>query len=71
MGRLPFSFRPFLIFGNFTDVLFYSLRTHCSNLPAQIVVDHRGNFGGAADMLMCWKSTPIRLTTDDYAEVDC
>jgi hypothetical protein len=72
MGRLPFSFHPVLIFSNLTDTLFHSFRTHCSNLPAQIVVDHCGYFGGASDMLVCGKSTPIRLTTSDYTEKeDC
>ena len=71
MERLPFSFHPLLIFSNPTNVLFSSLRTHCSNLPALIVVDHSGYLGGAADMLMCGKSTPIRSTTDESTEVDC
>ena len=70
MGRLPFSFYPVLIFSYFRDALFHSFRTHCSDLPALIVVDHGGYFGGAADMLMCRKSTPIRSTTDDYTEVE-
>ena len=71
MGRLPFSFHPLFIFSIPTNVLFNSFRTHCSNLPTQIVVDHCGYFGGAADMLMCGKSTSIKSTADDYTEVDC
>ena len=70
MGRLPFSFHPFLVFSYLIDALFHSFRTHCSNLPAQIVVDYGGYFGGATDMLVCGKSTPIRPTTDDYVEVE-
>jgi hypothetical protein len=50
---------------NFTDALFHSFRTHFSNLPAQIVVDHGGYFGGTADELVCGKSTLVRSTTDD------
>ena len=70
MGRLPFSFHPFLIFSYLRDAIFHSFRTHCSNLPAPIVVDHGGYFGGATDKLMCGKSIPIRSTTDDYTEVE-
>ena len=70
MERLPFSFCPVLIFSYLTDALFHSFRTHCSNLPVPIVVDHGGYFGGAANMLMCGKSTPIRSTTDDYTQVE-
>jgi len=70
MGRLPFSFHPVLIFSNLTDALSHSFRTHGSNLPAPIVVDHGGYFGGASDMLMCGKSTSLRSTTvSDYTEV--
>ena len=63
MGRLPFSFHPVFIFSLHKDALFHSLRTHCSNLPGPIVVDHGGYFGGATDMLMCGKSTTVRSTT--------
>ena len=72
MGRLPFSFYPHLIFNYLTDALSCSFRTHCFNLPAPIVVDHGGYFGGASRGLMCGKSTHIRSTwtTDDYTEVE-
>ena len=70
MGRLPFSFHPVLIFSDLIDALFHSFRTHCSNLPAQIIVDQGRYFGGATDLLMCGKSTLIRSTTDDYTEVE-
>ena len=69
MRRLPFSFDPVLIFSNLTDALFHSFRTHSSNLPAPIVVDYGGYFGGATDILTCGESTPIRSTTDDCTEV--
>ena len=69
MGKLPFSFHPVLIFSYLRDALFHSFRTHCSNLPAQVVVDHSGYFGGTADMLMCGKSKHITSTTEDYTEV--
>jgi hypothetical protein len=64
MGKLPFSFHPVLVFSYLTDALFHSFRTHCSNLPTLIVVDHGGYFGSASDKLMCGKSTPqaIRST---------
>jgi hypothetical protein len=67
MERLPFSFHPVLIFSYLTDALFHRFRTHRSNLPAQIVVDHGGYFGCATDMLMCRKSTARRSNI----EVDC
>ena len=57
MGRLPFSLHPVFILSYQIDVLFHSFCTHCSNLPAQIVVDHGGNFGGTTDMLLRRKST--------------
>ena len=66
MRRLPFSFHPFLIISYQVDALFHSFRTHCSDLPVQIVVDHGGYFGGATDMFMCGKSTAVRSKTDDY-----
>jgi hypothetical protein len=65
IGRLPFSFHPLLIFSYLTDALFRSFRTHCSNLPAPIVVDYGGYFGGASDMLICGKSTPIRSIEEE------
>ena len=65
---LPFCLHPFLFFSYRINALFHNLCTHCSNLPAQIVVDHGGYFGSTADMLMCRKSICIRSTTD---EVDC
>ena len=67
-----FSFHPLLIFSHITDALSHSFRTHCSNLPTPIVVDHGGNFGGASRALMCGKSTHIRSTwsTDDYTKVE-
>ena len=71
MGRLPFSFHPVLIFSYQKVALFHSFGTHCFYLPAQIVVDHGGYFGGSTDILLCGKSTPIRSTTDDNTEVDC
>ena len=70
MGTLPFSFHPVLIFSKLTDALFHSFRTHCSNLPAPIVIDHGGYFGGASDMLICGKSTYIRSITNDYTQVE-
>ena len=70
MGRLPFNFHPVLIFSYHIDALFHSFRTHCSYLPAQIVVDHRGYFGGTTDLLLSGKSTPIKSTTDDNTEED-
>ena len=70
MGRLPFSFHPALIFSYHIDALFHSFRTLFPNLPAPIVVDHGGYFGGTTDMLVCGKSTPITSITDGYAEVD-
>ena len=70
IGRLPFGFHPVLILSYFTDAFSHSFRTHCSNLPAPIVVDYSRYFGGTTDMLMCGKSTPIRSTTDDYTEVE-
>ena len=70
MGRLPFSFHPHLIFSYLRDALSHSFRTHCSNLPAPVVVDNGGYFRGATDMLMCGKSTPTISTTDDYTEVE-
>ena len=71
MGRLPFSFHPVLIISYQIDAVFHSFRTHCSNLPAPIVVDHGGYFGGTTDLLLRGKSTSMRSTTDDYTEVDC
>ena len=71
MGRLPFSFHPLLIFSYLIDALFSSFCTDCSNLPAQIIVDHRRYFRGTTDMLLCGKSIPMRSTSDDYTEVDC
>ena len=71
MGRLPFGFHPVLIFSNLTDTLFRSFRTHRSNFPAEIVIDHGGYFGGSTDMLLRGKSTSIRSTADEYTEVDC
>ena len=68
--KLPFSFHPFLIISYQIYALFHSFRTHCSDLPSQIVVDHCGYFGGATDMFMCGKSIPVRSTIDDYTE-DC
>jgi hypothetical protein len=65
MGRLPLSFHPVLIFSYLIDALFRSFRTHCSDLPAPIVVDHGGYFGSAIDMLICGISTPIRSTEVD------
>ena len=70
MGKLPFSFHPVLIFSYLTDVLYHSFRTHCSNIPALIVIHHGGYFGGATDMVICGKSTSTRSTTDDYTEVE-
>jgi hypothetical protein len=69
MGMLPFRFHPVLIFSYQIDALIHSFRTHCFNLPAQIVVDHGRYFGGTTDILLCGKSTPMRSTTDDYAEL--
>ena len=66
MRRLPFSFHPVFIFSCLIDALFHCFRTHSSNLPATIVVDHSGYFGCTTDMLMCGKSTPVRSTTDYY-----
>ena len=72
MGRLPFSFHPILNSSYHIDALFRSFRPHCSNLPARIVVDHGGYFGGTADILLRGKSKSIvRSTIDDYTEVDC
>ena len=72
MRRLPFSFHPLLILSFLTDALFHSFCTHCFNFPVPIVVDYSGYFGGATDMLMCGKSTPIKedhqLMTDSTAE---
>ena len=63
MRRLPFSLNPVLIFRYLTDALFHRFRTHSSDLPAPIVVDHGGYFGGASDMLICGESMHIRLST--------
>ena len=71
MGRLPFNFHPVLIFSYRIDAFFRSFRPHCSNLPARIVVDHGGYFGGTTGIHLRRKSTHIRSTTDDYTEVDC
>ena len=70
MRRLPFSFQPLLIFSHLINAFFHSFRTHCSNLPTPIVVDHGGYFGGATNMLICWKSTPVKSTDDYYSEVE-
>ena len=66
MGGLPFRSHPVLIFSYQINAVFHSFRTHCSNLPATIVVDHGGYFGGTTDILLCGKSTDIRSTTDEY-----
>ena len=60
MRRLPFSFHPVFIFSCLIDALFHCFRTHCSNLPAYIIVDHGGYFRGATDMLLCRISTLMR-----------
>ena len=73
MGRLPFSFHPVLIFSYLIDALSHSFRTYCSNFPTPIVVDQRGYFGSAScatDMLISWKSTPIKPTTVDFTKVE-
>ena len=57
MGILPFSFHPAFIVSYQIDALLHSFCAHCSNLPAQIVVDHGGYFGGTTDMLLRGKST--------------
>ena len=65
MEVLPFNFHPVLIFSYLIDALNHSFRTHCSNFPAPIVVDHGGYLGGATDMLMCRESIPQPISSTD------
>ena len=71
MGILPFSFHPAFIVSYQIDALFNSFRTHGSNPPVQIVVDHGGYFEGTTDMLLRGISKPItwRSVTVDSTEV--
>ena len=69
--KLPFSFHPVFIISYQINALFRSFRTHCSNFPAQIVVDHGGYFGCAANILLCGKSTSIRSMNTPKTAEDC